>query len=253
MRHLIHLMCPLVIATASSTARAGDPATAEQHLDEGTKLYNVQEYDKAAEEYQAAYLLDPKPEYLYAVAQAQRLGGDCTKALQSYRAYLRSEPSAEQREKAEKNIERCTEKLQHFQLKITVPRLETKSQSSTTLPTMPQPVGPPPPTKNYVLGHILVGVGVAAIGGGAYFYRKGNRAIETHNSAQTYDTFDATNMGLDDARRQQTIGVSAAAAGGGLLVGGILYYVLHARTPVETSVAAQVKSDGTMVVLQRSF
>lgn len=256
MGSLTQYLCGVVLAAASAPALA-DEATAKQHVDEATKLYNVQKYDKAAEEFQAAYLLDPQPDYLYASAQAQRLAGDCANAVQSYRAYLRTEPPADKRDKAEKNLERCALEQQALQAKITMPRREIDGQSAdrevpTSLPGAAQPPAYSP-RRSFLAGHILVGAGVAAIGGGAYFYRKGHRAIESHNDAPTYDEFAASRAGLDDARHQQTIGLSALAAGGGLVLGGVLYYVLHARAPVETTVSAQVKSDGTMVFLGRSF
>lgn len=255
MHDLTRSICVFVIVTASATARADEPATAnepsiaKEHSDEGTKLYNVQQYDKAAAEFQAAYLLDAKPEYLYASAQAQRLAGDCTKALLSYRAYLRTDPAAEKRDKTEKNIERCTAELQAVQANLSTKRLTSDADVPDSLSTT-RPAGP---TRSYLVGHILVGVGVAAIGGGAYLYRKGNQAIESHNSAQTYDEFATSNAAIDDARRQQTVGLSALAAGGGLVLGGVAYYILRARTPTETTVTAQVKSDGTMVFIGRSF
>ncbi|NVB76876.1 MAG: hypothetical protein HOV81_00645 [Kofleriaceae bacterium] len=257
MRTLTQPICWFVLVTASAAAHA-DELTAKEHVDEGTKLYNVQKYDKAAEQFQAAYLLDPEPDYLYASAQAQRLAGDCTNAVQSYRAYLRTEPPADKRDKAEKNIERCTLEQQSVQAKITIPRREIDGQSGdrevpTTLPGSEQPSAPQRPTKSYLVGHILVGAGVAAIAGGVYLYREGHSAIESHNSAQTYDEFAASHAGIDAARRQQVLGVTALAAGGGLVLGGVLYYVLRARTPAETTVSAQVKSDGTMVFLGRSF
>ena len=251
MRYLSHLFCSCMIVSFGATAHANDPSVAELHSNEGTKHFNVQHYDNAAEEYQAAYVLDPKPEYLYAVAQAQRLAGNCANALPSYRAYLRTDPPADQRAKAEKNLERCA--LQD--------RVEAAIQFSdlATPPALPppplpaEPVPMPHPAKSYLVGHILVGAGLVLMGGGAYFYREGHSAIEAHNRAASYDEFLAGGAGIDGAQRQHVVGVSALAAGGTLAVGGIVYYVLRARMPVETTVSAQATHSSALVTLSRSF
>src|SRR6187397_2695881 len=114
--------CTLVLVLASAPARAEEPANkpaptkaqkaeAKALADEGTKQFNVQQYERAAELYQQAYLIDPKPGYLYATAQSQRLAGACEKALLSYDAYLRTSPAAAERTKTETNIERCKQDL----------------------------------------------------------------------------------------------------------------------------------------------
>src|SRR5512135_754586 len=97
----------VLLAVVSGSARAdGDAqAQAKAHADEGTRWFNVQEYAKAAAEYEQAYLIDARPAYLYAKAQAERLGGDCEKAIRSYNSYLRTNPTDPSL--AQANIDRC--------------------------------------------------------------------------------------------------------------------------------------------------
>jgi hypothetical protein len=245
MRYLIHLTCLIVV----SSAHADDAV--KLHLDEGTKLYNNQRYAEAAEEYLAAYELAHEPVYLYAIAQSQRLAGDCAKAVQTYRAYLGTQPTADERAKAERNIERCTATAR--ERGVTAQLADIAMPAPLPRPPEPEPDRAPRPTKSYLVGHILVGAGVLAIGGGAYLYRKGHDAIEAHNDAVTYDEFVAARDGIDHARRQQTIGVSALAAGGALALGGIVFYVVRARAPVENGVSAQLTPGRALVTLSRSF
>src|SRR5215471_6877228 len=70
------------------------PDEAKQLTEQGLAHYNVGEYDKAVDEFKRAYLLSKTPALLFNIAQAQRLKGDCKEALQSYKAYLRADPSA---------------------------------------------------------------------------------------------------------------------------------------------------------------
>lgn len=245
MRLCTSTLCSLAIVAVSTPARADD---AQTHIDEGTKHYNVQRYDRAAEEYQAAYLIDPKPDYLYALAQAQRLAGDCAKSVQSYRAYLRTQPVPEDRAKAETNLARCLEELKRRE----VTTQAADGEAPDALPSEAEVAPTPSPDKSYLVGHLLVGAGLVALGGGAYLFRDGYRTIEAHNNATTYDEFIASRAGVDDARRRQVLGVAALAAGGGLVISGVAFYILRARAP-ETRVSAQVTHEGTMVTVGRSF
>ena len=105
---------------------------------EATKLYNVQQYEKAADLYQQAYLLDPNPAYLYASAQSQRLGGNCTKALQSYQAYIRANPPESERAKAQANIDRCEQELRDREAAVNAEQV----QAPYEVPQPPMPREP---------------------------------------------------------------------------------------------------------------
>jgi tetratricopeptide (TPR) repeat protein len=246
----------LLVAVCAGTATADGPgapadakATAKAHAATGTQLFNVQQYDKAAEEYQQAYLLDPDPAYLYASAQAQRLGGNCVKALLSYKAYLRTKPGDD---KAEKNIERCEQELKDHP-----PPVEQTTPTGPTniAPVPPAPAAPPVmitrPWTSDVVGHVLVGGGVAASVVGVVLYLGGRSTISDHNSATTYDQFAGGNV--NTAKTKQTIGVSAMAAGGALILGGVIHYVMHGRPVAERTVTADITSSGATLALTGTF
>jgi hypothetical protein len=61
---------------------------AAAHFQKGGNYFNAQLYKKAITEFQAGYLIDPQPEFLYAIGQAQRLEGDCKDALVAYQHFL---------------------------------------------------------------------------------------------------------------------------------------------------------------------
>lgn len=238
----------LLAATASAHAdpppTAKAKAEAKAHVQAGTKLYNVQDYAKAADEYQQAYLLDPKPEYLYALAQTQRLSGDCDKAVRSYEAFIRAKPKADQIEKAQKNIERCQEDIQ-ARAAGTAPPPPEDIPPLPPAPPEPPPepkqvivvAPPPPPEKSYVIGHLLVGGGVAVGAASTVLFLHGRSTINTANSSLDYDTFTSRRSGIDSAKSQQTFGVLGMTAGGAMIVGGIVYYALHSASTEQLSVA----------------
>jgi hypothetical protein len=235
---------PIVSAPPTKEAKAQAKALQK----EATKYYNVQEYEKAAELYKQAYLLDPNPGYLYASAQSQRLGGDCTKALQSYQAYLRANPPESERAKANANIERCEQELREREAAVNADQISAPVDVPKPPPPPPAepppPPPPPPPGKSYVLGHLMLGVGLIGIGGGSYLFYTGRKALDEHNSAPTYDDYIAGLPDVDAAKQKQQIGVIAIGGGAALVGGAILYYVVHSRSsesppPVRASVSAQ--------------
>jgi len=245
-------------STAVAQPGASDPkAEAKTHVETGTRLFDAQQYGKAAEEYQQAYLLDPQPLYLYASAQALRLDGNCTRALRSYRAYLRTNPSPLDADKAQKNIDRCEQDLKDHppvtDPRVVTPPLTTQPQ---VLPPAPPPTPTEPPSRSWTrdwAGHALVGGGVIVAATGLVLYLGGRSTIEDHNSSPTYGDFVAGRGDLDAAKLKQTLGVSAIAVGGALVVGGIVRYVVHGRGDRATHVSASIAPNQATFVVTRSF
>ena len=245
----------VAVLASRAHAQPTDPkAAAKLHEQTGTHFFDVQQYDKAAEEYQQAYLLDPQPPYLYASAQAQRLSGDCTKALRSYRAYLRTNPSASDEEKTRKNIDRCEQDLRDHppapDLHVVIP--------TTIVPAIPVPVAPPPPPPPHAswtgdrLGHGLVIGGLAVAATGVVLFVGGRSTISDNNAAPTYGDFASGRADAASAHTKEVIGVSAMALGGALIAGGIMHYVVHAGRPAPQLSAAVIPGQASLF-FTRSF
>ncbi len=117
--------------SGSALAAPADPAIVEarKHFEDGTKAFNLGEFDRAVKEYKAAYNAKPDPVFLYNIAQAYRLGNDLPQALFFYRSFLRNQPNTPNRHEIESRIE---------QLEAQV------AQKSTPAPA-PTPAAPTPP------------------------------------------------------------------------------------------------------------
>jgi hypothetical protein len=61
---------------------------AKRLFDEGSDLYDKGQYDAAIGRFSEAHRLWPDPLMIFAVAQAQRLKGDCRSAMQSYARFI---------------------------------------------------------------------------------------------------------------------------------------------------------------------
>ncbi len=99
----------LVLGCAPRVARAdarGDArAAAKSHFERGSVLFDLQRYDEAAAEYEAAYEAKPDPALLYNLGQSYRLAGKYERALRAYQNFLRHMPQSPQRADVEKRIE----------------------------------------------------------------------------------------------------------------------------------------------------
>ena len=90
------LLALAVIAALAATASA--QPRAEDLYAEGQAAYDRADYPAAAAKWQAAYDLSGESGLLFNLAQARRLAGDCTRALATYRHFVRedADPTSEQ-------------------------------------------------------------------------------------------------------------------------------------------------------------
>ena len=94
-------------------ARADDPGerAARRHYERGQKLFNLQKFDEALEQFQKAYDAKPIPDFLFNIGQCQRNLGDYEAAIFSYKKFLRLDPEAPNREQVERLIEELERKV----------------------------------------------------------------------------------------------------------------------------------------------
>jgi tetratricopeptide (TPR) repeat protein len=104
-------VCLLLFAFVRA-AHADDPAekASKRHYERGQKLYNLQKFEEALEQYQKAFDAKPLPGFLFNIAQCQRNLGDYEAAIFSYKKFLQLDPESEKREKVEALIEELEQK-----------------------------------------------------------------------------------------------------------------------------------------------
>ena len=217
---------------------------ARTHYDRGLKLYQRHAYDDAIAELRAGLAIDPQPEILYALGQAERRRGHCDRAVEYYQSCLAlvKDPAAIAAVKVQ--IERCNvqqgDTKEEAELPGPDPFAPSAPQPARTPPSarVPAPPQPPPapalqapapvppatPTavapaprrhrwQRDALGLSLVGVGVAAAAtGGALFGVAESRLDAAADSYQMYA----------DARSAPTL---RAVGIGGLALGGVLVVI----------------------------
>lgn len=121
----------LLLTTSVAMAAPANTTSAEEaraHYKKGLSYYALQKYAEAANEYEAAFELEPDPALLYNAAQAHRLAGGKTRALALYQSYLRLFPGQSNRNDVQRHI---------AALKIAI---ESDAKSRSNTPT--DPIGP---------------------------------------------------------------------------------------------------------------
>jgi hypothetical protein len=86
------------------SARADDAQRAKDLFQEGTRYFDLGQFDKAIDAWQSGYREKPDAVFLYNIAQAYRLAGDLNKAIFFYKGFLRNSPKAHNRPEVEQRI-----------------------------------------------------------------------------------------------------------------------------------------------------
>jgi len=132
-RHAIAALSLALVALAAGVARADNAkAAAAAHLVRGSRLYDQGRYDDAVAELKTGYALDARPEFLYALGQAERKRGDCRAAIGWYQRYVDSGPSTQRTVATLLQIDRCKEEL-----------ASSTTRPAPAPPPNAQPVEPP--------------------------------------------------------------------------------------------------------------
>ena len=99
------LLAIVTVTASASPARAdGDAEKARQLFNQGSKYYDLGQFDKAIEAWQQGYDQKPDPGFLYNIAQAYRQKQDAQRAIFFYKGYLRNSPKAHNRVEVEQKI-----------------------------------------------------------------------------------------------------------------------------------------------------
>src|SRR5262245_61913402 len=94
-----------IVALGSSPAR-GEP-TAGAPYAQGRERFDARDFRAAASSYEAAFAATPAPRYLFNLALALRLDGQCDRAIETYRRFLDMTAPAEFRQRAIDGIALC--------------------------------------------------------------------------------------------------------------------------------------------------
>ena len=124
-----------------------DATLAREHYKRGTTLYDLNRFEEAVKEFEAAYEIKDDPVLLYNIAQSYRLANKYPEALRFYRNYLRRSPKAPNKIEVEQKIADM-EKLITEQNRVATAAPDTMIAPGTRPPQSAAPTTAPvtPPT-----------------------------------------------------------------------------------------------------------
>ncbi len=231
---------------------------ARQHLDAGLAHHDAGEYEAALAEFRAGYEIEPSPLFLFAMAQAERLSGDCPSAEVYYQEFLDTDPAPRHAEAARGLLEQCRAAL------TSRPEPPPPSVRPDAIP-IPTPLAAPPPATPIVtgsrartdreswygdrLGTTLLGLGAVSAGIGIGYFVAARNADRAADQATDYDQFTAR---VATARRDQRIALVGAAAATTLLGVWTVRYLLRKREH-HSGLSAAIAPDRVQASLRVEF
>ncbi len=213
------LVTAILLLAAAAPAAADDDAglDADGWLRTGLERYEAGDFAGAVAAFRAGNALDPRPQFLFAIAQAERRRGDCGEAIVYYEQFLASSPPEGQAVAAREQRDRCERALGAAHPAAPTPPPEPAPEAERELPPPPPPrlVETPPWWSDRVTVALAGGAGVLALGGAVSFALAG-AAADDAAAATTYDLHAERERA---ARLRERIGVVALVGAAGL--GGV--------------------------------
>lgn len=228
----------------------------------GKKYFEAKQYAVAADEFAAAYQLDPQAKFLlFNLGLARRLAGACQEAIEAYRALLDANPPKQLAANAQVGIDRC-EKIVATLPEPSKPEPAAEPAAEPPLPT-PRPQEPSTITPVEIdarstdsrgpwyrdrTGNLLVlGGGLAAGTASVLYVLARDRAAATTapSSLQFYEDNRVS------ASRLQIASAITGAAAAVLVVAGVVHYAAYRPEP--RRLAAVPVDGGAMVVVGGQF
>ncbi len=235
-------MIALVLALALTAQPTADAWREHPEFLRGSQAFAAQRWDEAARAFEAAYADHPRPELLWAQAQALRFGGRCDAALPLYERFVATGPTAEEIEDANTNITACREVVGDAVVVPPVEAAPSPRPAADASPPAPPPTvrspdvvaDVPPPARKRPRsvgrdpwGHGLLwsGVGVAGVGAGLIAAGHARRVDARDSSTELeYQQTFAGAPALGQA------GIAVLVTGAALITAGVVRFaVLGAR------------------------
>lgn len=197
-------------ATLAVPGAARAAPTAADLMRQGADAFRAGRYEEAIAAIQQAYDLDPQTDTLFALAQAERLGGHCDRAIGHYKQVLSSLSDLEKAKLVQSNLSLCE-------------KAEPEPAPGPTPTPVPAPTPTPPPAITATsstehpsdrLATLSLGAGALGIGAGIGLHLAANNSRDAAGSARTLG--DSREL-ASRADRERLLSITSFVAGGALV------------------------------------
>jgi hypothetical protein len=184
---------------------------AQTLYDRALSRFATRDYAAAIGDLEAGYALEPRRDFLFAEAQAKRLGGDCAGAVGLYQRFLQSGPPAVQASAAQIALGRCAQEL---------------ANRPQVVVTVPAPPAPLPRWWHDPWGLTLSAGAVVGLGVGVGYLAA---ALSARGDAGGAPTVSEYGRRWSVAETRLDVAIGALAVGGALAAVGIARFVIVHR------------------------
>lgn len=198
------------------TIAHANPADATRHFELAQAAYAAQDFVRASAEFEAAFELDPKSDYLFGWAQSVRRSGDCPGALALYRKLLAMPLAPDQAAATRQAMSRCP----------------------------PEPVATRPAREPWYrdwTAHTFAASGALALGAGTWATIVSVRDERDARAADEYGEHDRLTR---RAKVLRVVGISGLAIGAAAATIGIVMYSREDSDETAPRVTGWIDRDG---------
>jgi hypothetical protein len=211
-----------MIAIVLALALAPEPTEVDLVVERAAAAFDREDWNGASRALADAYLIDPRPVFLYGRAQAERLAGRCNVALPLYDRFLAVERAdTEAAELARVNRNNCAAVV----AKQTPSEPPPPSTRRGTGANRPRDTAAKAPWYRDPAGGVLVALGgVSTVIGGSVLGIALSRDKQASNAANEGGFVDRK----QDARTQHHVGIAVLSVGGAMLIAGVVRWAVVA-------------------------
>ena len=253
------VLAVIVVVSCQVPLAHADDVAAKRHYESGVKAYNLQRFDLALKEFQAAYEERDDAAFLFNIAQTQRQLAQYDAAARSYRAYLHQQPDARNRDEVTKLIGEMEQAMKDKRASEPPTGTQSPEASPTThaaplgLSTVSSPIAPveyrDTGKGKRLAGIVVADVGIGLVALGVVFAILSKQAGDAayRPSSMTYDP------AADDRQKNyRAADIACFVVGGAAAVVGTTLWLLgrrerHQRVTPTAGAAPGVASVGVSV------
>ena len=224
---------------------------APELVKKGIEAYKAGKYDDAARLFEKAYAQEPKAETLFALAQAERLGGRCEKAVVHYKQLLAQTTELATAKAVQNNLALCPQPSQER---------EREPEPEARPAPAPEPEVSPPPPPRTIVREVretdALGAGLLATGalGGGFAIGMFLRSTSTRDDAGKARTLDDANQLHDRADRDRLVAIIAGGASAVAIGYAVFRLARGGRSETAaTELAVTPTAGGSMMVLSKRW
>lgn len=244
------LLAPVAARADDSPVPAQVGPTADDWLRVGLERYERGNLVGAIDAFEKGHAREPRPMFLFALAQAHRKRGDCERARALFDAFLASTPPPAKASAAAALEQR--ERCEPAEAPAPPPPPPSRPQPVAAA----APVAPPPPARRgWWSDPVAVGAGgatVVLLGGGTALWLSAASAADGAATATTYDRHELLRERAESRQRYAAIALGLGAATAGITIWRLTRDRTEPRPPAVV-VQPVVAPDGVGVSLGGHF